>query len=92
MLLNINIKEYVYKLRKDMIFMPKELTILLIVIGAAVVTLLYVYVLFHKVSKIKIQNKKIDEVHQYIHKGALTFLISEYMVIIPFVNSFKRIE
>lgn len=65
--------------------MPKELTILLIVIGAAVVTLLYVYVLFHKVSKIKVQNKRIDEVHQYIHKGALTFLISEYKVIIPFV-------
>jgi K(+)-stimulated pyrophosphate-energized sodium pump len=42
-------------------------------------------VLFHKVSKIKIENKRIDEVHNYIHKGALTFLFSEYKIIVPFV-------
>ena len=66
----------------------EQLTILLLVMGAAVVTLLYVYVLFHKVSKIKVKNQRIDEVHQYIHKGALTFLVSEYKVIIPFVFIF----
>ena len=62
-----------------------QLIVLLIVIVAALVTLAYVYVLFHKVTKIKVENKRIDEVHEYIHKGALTFLVSEYKIIIPFV-------
>ena len=62
-----------------------QLVILVLLVVAALITLAYVYVLFHKVSKIKVNNAKIDEVHQYIHKGALTFLISEYKVIIPFV-------
>ena len=66
----------------------EHLTVLLIAIVAAVITLLYVYVLFNKVSKIKVNNKKIDEVHEYIHKGALTFLVSEYKIIIPFVIIF----
>ena len=62
-----------------------QLFILLLVIVSSLVTLAYVYVLFHKVSKIKIENKRIDEVHNYIHKGALTFLFSEYKIIVPFV-------
>ena len=62
-----------------------QLVVLLVVIVAALVTLAYVYVLFHKVTKIKVENKRIDEVHEYIHKGALTFLVSEYKIIIPFV-------
>ena len=62
-----------------------QLFILLLVIVSSLVTLVYVYVLFHKVSKIKIENKRIDEVHNYIHKGALTFLFSEYKIIVPFV-------
>lgn len=62
-----------------------QLFLLLLVIVSSLVTLAYVYVLFHKVSKIKIENKRIDEVHNYIHKGALTFLFSEYKIIVPFV-------
>ena len=62
-----------------------QLVVLLLVIVASLVTLAYVYVLFHKVTKIKVENKRIDEVHEYIHKGALTFLVSEYKIIIPFV-------
>ena len=65
--------------------MKPEYVILISLIVAALVTLAYVYVLFHKVAKIKVKNSKIDEVHHHIHKGALTFLISEYKVIIPFV-------
>ena len=66
--------------------MPKDhLVVLILMVVAALVTLAYVYVLFHKVSKIKVENKRIDEVHKYIHKGALTFLFSEYKIIIPFV-------
>ena len=66
----------------------EQLTVLVLVIVAAIMTLAYVYVLFNKVSKIKVNNKRIDEVHEYIHKGALTFLVSEYKVIIPFVIIF----
>ena len=64
------------------------LTVLLIVIFATLITLGYVYVLFQKVSKIQITNKKVEEVHQYIHDGALTFLKSEFKIIIPFVLGF----
>ena len=59
--------------------------LLKLLIVSSLVTLAYVYVLFHKVSKIKVENKRIDEVHNYIHKGALTFLFSEYKIIVPFV-------
>lgn len=65
-----------------------SLIVLLIVIFSTLVTLGYVYVLFHKVSKIEITNQKVEEVHKYIHDGALTFLKSEYKVIIPFILGF----
>ena len=68
--------------------MKPEYVVLILLIVATLVTLAYVYVLFHKVSKIKIKNPKIDEVHHHIHKGALTFLISEYKVIVPFIITF----
>ena len=68
-----------------------SLTVLLIVIFATLVTLGYVYVLFHKVSKIKITNQKVEEVHKYIHDGALTFLKSEFKVIIPFMLGFAAL-
>ena len=64
------------------------LLVLLLVIVSTLVTLAYVYVLFHKVSKIKLTNKRVDEVHKYIHDGALTFLKSEYKVIVPFILGF----
>ena len=69
--------------------MEKELYIpLLLVVFASVITLLYVYVLFHKVSKIKIDNDKVDEIHKHIHKGAMTFLVREYKIIVPFMLVF----
>ena len=58
---------------------------LVLVAFAAIVTLGYVYVLFHRVSRLPIGNKKIEDIHKYIHDGAMTFLIREYKLIIPFV-------
>ncbi len=58
---------------------------LLLVAFAAVVTLLYVFVLFRRVSRIKIADKKVEEIRNYIHQGAMTFLVREYKIIIPFV-------
>ncbi|MBE7081536.1 MAG: sodium-translocating pyrophosphatase [Clostridiales bacterium] len=64
---------------------PKIYIPLLLIIFAAVVTLCYVFVLFRKVSRLKLGNKKVEELQQYIHGGAMTFLIREYKLIIPFV-------
>ena len=58
---------------------------LILVIFAAVITLGYVFVLFRKVLRISINDKKVDDIHNHIHKGSLTFLVGEYKLIIPFV-------
>ena len=58
---------------------------LVLVAFAAVVTLCYVFVLFRRVSRIKIADKRVEEIQQYIHEGAMTFLVREYKLIIPFV-------
>ena len=65
--------------------MKEQTLILMLVLLSALITILYVFVLFRKVSKIKITNEKVDEIHKYIHKGAMTFLIREYKIIIPFI-------
>ena len=59
--------------------------ILSLVICATLITLAFVYVLFRKVSKIKIDNKKIEDISGYIHSGAIAFLKREYKIIIPFI-------
>ncbi|MDE7214155.1 MAG: sodium-translocating pyrophosphatase, partial [Anaeroplasmataceae bacterium] len=69
--------------------MSKESIIILsCVMCAALVTLAYVYVLFRRVSRIKINNAKVEEISSYIHKGAIAFLKREYKIIIPFVICF----
>lgn len=65
--------------------MKEELLVLMLVVFATLITLFYVFFLFHKVSKVKITNEKADEIHKYIHKGAMTFLVREYKIIIPFI-------
>ncbi len=58
---------------------------LILVIFAAVITLGYVFVLFHRVSRVTINDDKIETIHKHIHDGAMTFLVREYKLIIPFV-------
>ena len=58
---------------------------LVLVMFAALITLGYVFVLFRKVSRVKINNSKVEEIHNHIHDGAMTFLTREYKLIIPFV-------
>ena len=58
---------------------------LTLVAFAAVITLCYVFVLFRKVSHLKLNDKKVQEIKGYILSGAMTFLIREYKLIIPFV-------
>ena len=58
---------------------------IVLVMFAALITLGYVFVLFRKVSRVKITNNKVEEIHNHIHDGAMTFLTREYKLIIPFV-------
>ena len=58
---------------------------LLLVAFAAIVTLCYVFVLFRRVSRLKLADKRVEEIQRYIHEGALTFLVREYKLIVPFV-------
>ena len=51
---------------------------LILVIFATVITLGYVFVLFHRVSRVPINDDKIETIHKHIHDGAMTFLIREY--------------
>ena len=58
---------------------------LVLVVFATVITLCYVFVLFRRVSRLKVNNAKVEEIQKHIHDGALTFLMREYKLIIPFV-------
>ena len=58
---------------------------LIFVAFAAVITLCYVFVLFRRVSRIKIADAKVAEIRQYIGDGAITFLRREYKIICPFI-------
>ena len=67
--------------------MKTELYLPLVLVAcAALITLLYVFVLFRRVSRLAITNAKVDEIHKHIHDGAMTFLLREYKLIIPFVG------
>ena len=66
--------------------MEKELLIpLILVVIMTLITLGYVFILFHRVKRVEITNKRAEEVNKYIHDGAMTFLIREYKIIVPFV-------
>lgn len=72
--------------------MPKEsIVILSLVLTAALVTLAYVFIIFRKVNKLKINNKKVEEISKYIHDGAIAFLKREYKIIVPFILVFALI-
>lgn len=66
----------------------ESIVILSCVMCASLVTLAYVFILFRRVSRIKITNPKVEEISKYIHQGAIAFLKREYMIIIPFVICF----
>lgn len=66
--------------------MSKDAIIILsLVLCATLVTLASVFILFRKVSKIKIDSEKIEDIAGYIHSGAIAFLKREFKIIIPFI-------
>lgn len=58
---------------------------LTLVIFATLITLGYVFVLFRRVSRVAVNDKRVEDIHKHIHDGAMTFLVREYRLIIPFV-------
>ena len=58
---------------------------LVLVAVAALITLCFVFVLFGKVSRLHVDDERVKEIENYIHEGAMTFLLREYKVIIPYV-------
>lgn len=69
--------------------MSKEsIIILTCVLCAALVTLAYVFVLFRRVNRTKINNVKVEEISSYIHNGALAFMKREFKIVIPFILVF----
>ena len=61
---------------------------LLLVVFSTVITLCYVFVLFRRVSRLKIGNKKVEEIQKYIQDGATTFLVREYKLSIRYRRAF----
>ncbi len=59
--------------------------LLCLIIGATLITILYVFYLYHKVGKIKISKKNVEDISGYIKEGAMAFLKREFKVIIPFI-------
>jgi K(+)-stimulated pyrophosphate-energized sodium pump len=65
--------------------MPEIYLPLVLVAFATVITLGYVFVLFRRVSRLNLNDKRVEDIQKHIHDGAMTFLVREYKLIIPFV-------
>jgi K(+)-stimulated pyrophosphate-energized sodium pump len=62
-----------------------NIIILTCIIASALITLLYVFLLYRRVTKIKVENQDISNIGKYIRDGAIAFLKREFLVIIPFI-------
>ncbi len=52
--------------------------IIYLALAIGVVALGYAFILAGKISKIKVENERMNEIASYIHEGAMAFLTSEY--------------
>ncbi len=84
----MNILKFTMKKERKYFMERESIIVLSCVLCAAIVTLAYVFILFRRVSRIKIKNQKVEEIANYIHQGAIAFLKREFMIIIPFVLCF----
>ena len=58
---------------------------LYIALGAAIISVLYAFVLYRRNKRLIVSDKKMEEIASYIHEGAMAFLKREYKVIAVFV-------
>src|SRR5690554_5749059 len=61
------------------------LIIILVVIGATLISLLYAFVLLRKIRRLKANHEKIEEISSYIKEGTFAFLKREYKIIGYFI-------
>ena len=75
---------YIYKM--FLYLMEKiNLILLLCTLIIAVITICYAFSIYHKINRVKVLNKNVEENAKYIRSGAITFLKREFTIIIPFV-------
>lgn len=75
-----------YALRVKETNMEKiNLILLICVLAIAAITIGYVFLIYHKIRRIKVLNPNVAENANYIRSGAITFLKREFKIIVPFV-------
>lgn len=60
-------------------------------VAIALLTIGYVFLIYHRVKRIKVANARIAENASFIRSGAITFLKREFKVIIPFILIFALV-
>ena len=58
---------------------------LYIALSAAIISVLYAFVLYRRNKKLVVGDKRMEEISSYIHEGAMAFLKREYKIIAIFV-------
>ena len=62
-----------------------NLILLACVLLIAAITVGYVFLIYHKIRKLKVINQNVANNAEYIRSGAITFLKREFKVIVPFI-------
>lgn len=62
-----------------------NLILLTCVLLIALITIGYVFLIYHKIRKLKVVNKNVENNASYIRSGAITFLKREFKIIVPFI-------
>ena len=65
-----------------------NIIMLICAIAIPLLTIGYVFIIYSRIKRIKIQNEGISENAEFIRSGAITFLKREFKVIIPFILVF----
>lgn len=59
--------------------------LLVLVIGATLISIGYAFILLLKIKKAKVNHEKIEEIASYIKEGTFAFLKREYKIILIFI-------
>lgn len=62
-----------------------NIILLACVLVITVITIGYVFLIYHKIQKLKVLNKNVENNAAFIRSGAITFLKREFKIIVPFI-------
>ncbi len=62
-----------------------NIILLACVLLIALITIGYVFLIYHKIKKLQVVNKNVKNNASYIRSGAITFLKREFKIIVPFI-------